>query len=185
MGLITAILETVRSFTFQSGYIQMPPTGHSLQYFWNFTFQSGYIQIVWPIYSKLLSYSFTFQSGYIQIYHHHDQTILSFPLHSNLVIFKSDRHISITIHYILYIPIWLYSNTSSNVQTNTVNTFTFQSGYIQMIRIFHFIECQSSLHSNLVIFKFHCLRTLKKFALSFTFQSGYIQIACRFLQSEY
>ena len=58
---------------------------------------------------------------------------MGFALHSNLVIFKYERIPSIRFYAI---------------------TFTFQSGYIQIIS--HNVSCEklTPLHSNLVIFKF-------------------------------
>ena len=97
-------------------------------------------------------------------------------LHSNLVIFKltyiptgqkiyflyipiwlysnSDRHSVRCIAIFLYIPIWLYSNEQGTARIAGLLAFTFQSGYIQILK------CQR----NFYILKF------------FTFQSGYIQI---------
>ena len=76
-------------------------------------------------------------------------------LHSNLVIFKCvklGKYVVFTI--LLYIPIWLYSNAQAANAMSALNSFTFQSGYIQII-------CSSSI----MISK-----------SDFTFQSGYIQI---------
>ena len=55
---------------------------------------------------------------------------------------------------ILYIPIWLYSNQNQTPNGNCPYTFTFQSGYIQM----------------------GAVEPVDRFKPSFTFQSGYIQI---------
>ena len=83
-------------------------------------------------------------------------------LHSNLVIFKSKSRRSKTGCFYLYIPIWLYSNsTAQKPKTHIVKSFTFQSGYIQ---IDTYIDA--------------CF--IKVF---FTFQSGYIQIGCAMIKS--
>ena len=98
-------------------------------------------------------------------------------LHSNLVIFKSKSRRSKTGCFYLYIPIWLYSNsTAQKPKTHIVKSFTFQSGYIQigcaMIKSHLFTvlyipiwlysnplantegtRLGFTLHSNLVIFK--------------------------------
>ena len=81
--------EYLRSFTFQSGYIQIKSC--NLQLFFNatlhsnlvifksntnlllrfcyqfFTFQSGYIQMILRLLEVIQPWHFTFQSGYIQI----------------------------------------------------------------------------------------------------------------------
>ena len=53
---------------------------------------------------------FTFQSGYIQIGEGADTLTRKGSLHSNLVIFKSEREPTHLPARDLYIPIWLYSN---------------------------------------------------------------------------
>ena len=78
-------------------------------------------------------FAFTFQSGYIQIFHTN----------------KSRR-----THNCLYIPIWLYSNSSCLNTAVSPFCFTFQSGYIQMS-----ITSKPLTSSSI-----------------FTFQSGYIQM---------
>ena len=76
-------------------------------------------------------------------------------LHSNLVLFKSDRKSSGQNPSQLYIPIWFYSNNYPRQHLrNRVVTFTFQSGSIQMT------------WENKVHVRFE----------DFTFQSGSIQI---------
>ena len=61
--------------------------------------------------------------------------------------------------FYIYIPIWLYSNENGHRKfIHGVDTFTFQSGYIQ---IYHPIPwkmmMQINLHSNLVIFKYQVI----------------------------
>ena len=99
--------------------------------------------------------NFTFQSGYIQIDSHTFENGTHKTLHSNLVIFKYHRPTDNLLTLLLYIPIWLYSNS-----------FLFYSQrYIR-----------DTLHSNLVIFKFRRIKNGRWKIYSFTFQSGYIQM---------
>ena len=100
----------------------------------NFTFQSGDIQIEDGRILSLYHSLFTFQSGDIQIYRMLDN-------------FSSS--------YLLYIPIWWYSNKK-----------------IQQLQKWR----KMSLHSNLVIFKFSSLWIWISAISNFTFQSGDIQI---------
>ena len=53
-------------------------------------------------------------------------------LHSNLVIFKWTQCSAFWCTNVLYIPIWLYSNTVQDDAGEQSITFTFQSGYIQI-----------------------------------------------------
>ena len=77
-------------------------------------------------------YAFTFYSGYILIHCR--------PLCNLLLL-------------LLYIPFWLYSNDCNDAEINRANTFTFQSGYIQIgLRVNNYLMYRP-LHSNLVIFK--------------------------------
>ena len=120
-------------FTFQSGYIQM--LQRMRLYEWDMLL---YIPI-W-LYSNLLlaiSHPFIFLL-YIPIW-----------LYSNAPTAERQSKISY-----LYIPIWLYSNEQGTARIAGLLAFTFQSGYIQILK------CQR----NFYILKF------------FTFQSGYIQI---------
>ena len=57
----------------------------------NFTFQSGYIQIVFLSPIPPTTNIFTFQSGYIQIRIDRIIGLTGTLLHSNLVIFKSEK----------------------------------------------------------------------------------------------
>ena len=78
---------------FQAVYIQTIsiPSGVFKPY--AFTFQSGYIQIIILKKSlRLLKVYFTFQSGYIQISIKLKCYDDDRPLHSNLVIFKSESY---------------------------------------------------------------------------------------------
>ena len=99
-----------------------------------FTFQSGDIQISLASPPFITFSIFTFQSGDIQINFAHEILRLQLQdLHSNLVIFKSDKLLSYSIE--------LYE-------------FTFQSGDIQILLIIVIIiYINIDLHSNLVIFK--------------------------------
>ena len=80
-----------------------------------------------------LAFCFTFQSGYIQIILFMKSLAVLQALHSNLVIFKWLSKIVRWILYVLYIPIWLYSNDIDKLADNILHFFTFQSGYIQII----------------------------------------------------
>ena len=121
----------------------------------SFTFQSGYIQIVTRIrdtqgkrqlYIPIWLYSNKFKDIknppffklYIPIWLYSNGTTknvtdnANITLHSNLVIFKLTQWRIFQTEEKLYIPIWLYSNCSSlSIKTNP-QSFTFQSGYIQI-----------------------------------------------------
>ena len=79
---------------------------------------------------KVLCLCFTFQSGYIPIKPESWSYLLEEPLHSNLVIFQSGKENLLLLDFLLYIPIWLYSNTLPNKLRHNETVFTFQSGYI-------------------------------------------------------
>ena len=84
-----AEINRANTFTFQSGYIQIPSWQYSFWRSANFTFQSGYIQMrIHESEANVVGY-FTFQSGYIQILQQPQPILSNLPLHSNLVIFKS------------------------------------------------------------------------------------------------
>ena len=53
-------------------------------------------------------------------------------LHSNLVLFKFYHFFIIILHYLLYIPIWFYSNDLVKLLDEYFTFFTFQSGSIQI-----------------------------------------------------
>ena len=102
----------------------------------------------------MLTY-FTFQSGSIQI--------------EPTSIFRENN-------FILYIPIWFYSNVASKSLKKSVSLFTFQSGSIQIEAfitptsvIFDFTFQSGSIQ----ILQASQLRTHQK---DFTFQSGSIQM---------
>ena len=98
--------------------------------------------------------SFTFQSGYIQMLRRCPYwPTLHLPLHSNLVIFKFIKKCYGVVSYDLYIPIWLYSNEAVITHNHPVSNFTFQSGYIQILKQSQLETAIKPLHSNLVIFK--------------------------------
>ena len=80
--------------------------------FINFTFQSGSIQItqLQKKYNELLT--FTFQSGSIQMTLNGTKVQSITTLHSNLVLFKSLLLNQNRLLFLLYIPIWFYSNKS-------------------------------------------------------------------------
>ena len=126
-----------------------------------------------------LAFCFTFQSGYIQIILFMKSLAVLQALHSNLVIFKWLSKIVRWILYVLYIPIWLYSNDIDKLADSILHFFTFQSGYIQITVKQDVIFSKKTLHSNLVIFKLS--RTLPHLypIFTFTFQSGYIQMKRR------
>ena len=86
--------------------------------------------------------SFTFQSGSIQMkvwqaLHRHLQA----PLHSNLVLFKSEAVPAKGSGYGLYIPIWFYSNYFALASIWNLPHFTFQSGSIQIITSLRMLYC--------------------------------------------
>ena len=122
----------------------------------NFTFQSGYIPISLSDSSFLFIRTFTFQSGYIPIPVWVLKKDVGNTLHSNLVIFQStadslklawiDLYIPIWLYSnetadldmamseSLYIPIWLYSNMKLARSATNQSLFTFQSGYIPILQ---------------------------------------------------
>ena len=100
------------------------------------------------------SQSFTFQSGSIQINLQSIMILKVYPLHSNLVLFKSSFTFISSGVIILYIPIWFYSNFLASKNDESFSRFTFQSGSIQIRQ------------SSVAVF----------FVCNFTFQSGSIQI---------
>ena len=63
------------------------------------------------VFNTIGSGIFTFQSGYIQIWCQQFISYCAYNLHSNLVIFKSGSCGQEVSHLLIYIPIWLYSNT--------------------------------------------------------------------------
>ena len=108
-------------------------------------------------------------------------------LHSNLVLFKFYITCCICSLSCLYIPIWFYSNAFASFcgsihffftfQSGSIQIrmhpllrpayFTFQSGSIQILMLHCLHLSLLSLHSNLVLFKFHapdplffCIRPL-------------------------
>ena len=98
---------------------------------------------------------FTFQSGYIQIKSRLTIINLLFILYIPIWLYSNLNGEKIELTCIpLYIPIWLYSNCPSIQCIKARLYFTFQSGYIQII------ICLSVAAINII----------------FTFQSGYIQI---------
>ena len=104
---------------------------------------------------RYINATFTFQSGSIQIKTQWMLLSVVSSLHSNLVIFKCKLKSRCNSWYIeLYIPIWLYSNFLFAPLRYGLSSFTFQSGYIQIISL-----ASPALHLD-----------------TFTFQSGYIQI---------
>ncbi len=142
---------------------------------------------------------FTFQSGYIPTVELlHARTLVHLALHSNLVIFQRSppgnkifarsfftfqsgyiptflKAPALLPENILYIPIWLYSNshslTSLNMKIPSLHSnlvifqrdeieqleievyFTFQSGYIPTSLLASSDIALNALHSNLVIFQ--------------------------------
>jgi len=122
-----------------------------------FTFQSGDIQINKFVYCDTLCLLFTFQSGDIQMCNMKQlKNILPCNLHSNLVIFKyglaasgasliANLHSNLVIFkYVNILLIFIF-----------FNLFTFQSGDIQIHTfgfMYDFVDSYD-LHSNLVIFK--------------------------------
>ena len=78
--------------------------------------------------------------------------------------------------YYISSPIWLYSNEQGCARIAGLLAFTFQSGYIQMVIAWQAKKPDSTLHSNLVIFKSLNSNLFLSDKLLFTFQSGYIQI---------
>ena len=89
-------------------------------------------------------------SNYNRLNHYRRHRNLYIPiwLYSN----ASNRCSSLT-KFQLYIPIWLYSNCMLSVSQYKKASFTFQSGYIQIITAVDTFLGVLSLHSNLVIFK--------------------------------
>ena len=126
----------------------------SLKYFTFFTFQSGYIQINkgvdntvtdTALHSNLVIFKYhvpsfsthpflTLHSNLVifKWYRNVNANFVEFTLHSNLVIFKWFSFSQYPTHFILYIPIWLYSNCLPPTIVLICTLFTFQSGYIQI-----------------------------------------------------
>ena len=108
----------------------------------------------------------------------------TYPLHSNLVLFKSNRPILTIYASTLYIPIWFYSNKiGDNLGNDMSSTFTFQSGSIQIVCLIETNLNLMSLHSNLVLFKLIRNACSSMSPPTFTFQSGSIQIRTLFLKN--
>ena|GEM_PF-2292241 len=123
---------------------------------------------------------FTFQSGYIQILISHFMSIFANILYIPIWLYSNIEIPRILLDMIeLYIPIWLYSNESVAVDKTVISTFTFQSGYIQILQAEFPLYGIKSLHSNLVIFKLIVLPCICLYVV-FTFQSGYIQIFSKY-----
>ena len=126
-------VQFVKIFTFQSGSIQIFLNTSIAFAITPFTFQSGSIQIILSYLLSRCCSIFTFQSGSIQIFPFQRTFLrLYYPLHSNLVLFKSADAVKEQINKValhsnlvlfkqglrlqrklgrfLYIPIWFYSN---------------------------------------------------------------------------
>ena len=98
---------------------------------------------------------FTFQSGSIQISYKTDYSFTRLPLHSNLVLFKFGYKIICVFFFAtLHSNLVLFKSLSSSRLDNTILSFTFQSGSIQI----------SSFKAPYLLLSI------------FTFQSGSIQI---------
>ena len=141
-------------FTFQSGYIQIIRFYVLTGARGCFTFQSGYIQILATKTNKIPFIIFTFQSGYIQISSDSANWYGSIILYIPIWLYSNSVQQSLQVYFCqLYIPIWLYSNRFYQLCHLPIRIFTFQSGYIQMAK--GICPCQPlrALHSNLVIFK--------------------------------
>ena len=100
----------------------------------DFTFQSGYIQIRNSLPLSVNILFFTFQSGYIQMVETMGKIAdaITFTFQSGYIQMSFGKR-----------------------DTKKHHTFTFQSGYIQMNEGRHLLDLPSTLHSNLVIFKFN------------------------------
>ena len=127
--------HSIRSFTFQSGSIQIIAISLYTYSFKAFTFQSGSIQIMLAVSRPSMYSIFTFQSGSIQMQNYPYNYSCNDSLHSNLVLFKLTRTVSIKQAPSLYIPIWFYSNLVI--------------GWVN--------KTSPALHSNLVLFKLHAM----------------------------
>ena len=82
--------------------------------------------------SKVQPLRFTFQSGSIQIELFKAISSSFSFLHSNLVLFKWNGGRINRYVCNLYIPIWFYSNDVDGKSYYLTQSFTFQSGSIQM-----------------------------------------------------
>ena len=143
-------------FTFQSGSIQIIAAACAVCKFVIFTFQSGSIQIFLHLPLLYSIFTFTFQSGSIQMELHFYIKYPCQSLHSNLVLFKFfSRSAGREVLY-LYIPIWFYSNDNGVIvfdkPYNLYIPIWFYSNWVKAL-ISHPVH--SSLHSNLVLFKFY------------------------------
>ena len=186
------------SFTFQSGSIQIMAHKRRLPRNFDFTFQSGSIQIkrnllrlqhsilyipIW-FYSNKISCQHCPQSWllYIPIWFYSNTTkgrrlqsmyVLYIPIwfYSNPI--KPDMMGSC---YLLYIPIWFYSNYLEPCCRFSRSVFTFQSGSIQMLRLYHWDSTNHLLYIPIWFYSNKGLKTKNIANLIFTFQSGSIQI---------
>ena len=163
-------------FTFHSGYIPMrtPVAGGNVAT--NFTFHSGYIPILlfeyknntsctlhsildifqfYPLPRKHSTVVFTFHSGYIpilqrnQAINYTQELYIPFWIYSNSSIASTKDTTAL-----LYIPFWIYSNVYKRSGYRWLCCFTFHSGYIP-------------------------IKIVTKFSVKtvyFTFHSGYIPI---------
>ena len=119
----------VYRFTFQYGYIQMANKPHTRPVYSLFTFQYGYIQMIREL---LFCFAFFCLHSNMVIFKWKTvspQVYLQQCLHSNMVIFKFCVTMGGWSVWLVYIPIWLYSNDVQNMS----------------------ITKSSSLHSNMVI----------------------------------
>ena len=97
-------------------------------------------------------------------------------LHSNLVIFKFSRLCHIESRCDLYIPIWLYSNRLLATLFIASSSFTFQSGYIQILFPIYWHYLLYFLYIPIWLYSNNATIDNKTNVTPFTFQSGYIQI---------
>ena len=85
-----------------------------------------------------------------------------------------------TYQYSLYIPIWLYSNVKMGCWGKEPKLFTFQSGYIQMVKLP--FACCVAIYLYITIWLYSNIKDIVSLIawILFTFQSGYIQIGLGF-----
>ena len=97
-------------------------------------------------------------------------------LHSNLVLFKYHCPLRNLFLLLLYIPIWFYSNSVPVRTIQDWESFTFQSGSIQMKMAWQGIKDFFAFTFQSGSIQIEVGKTYIECDCSFTFQSGSIQI---------
>ena len=172
----TAILRTLHSIPFHSGYIPIVMLKVKIYAELTFTFHSGYIPIGRHGKRKTPAVAFTFHSGYIPMPSFAGLASLIRPLHSILDIFQFQSFLLIRSFLHLYIPFWIYSNILFLLHRHRYAQLYIPFWIYSNIALFNIFCMPVSLYIPFWIYS-NRFRPVFKFNNSvFTFHSGYIPI---------